>query len=731
MTVHSIQVFLNPTMSRKTHALLALLVTPAFAGIEITPVAGNLRDPMEIAAAPDGDLYVVEREGRLLRVRPSTGGVFEIGALEVTALRGSDGGNLRGREDGLLGVALDPAFSTNHRIYLYYSHPVMELNRLSRFEIKEGKLDPASEKILLVVYTERQDRVCHMGGSLAFGPHGLLFLSTGDNTNPFESEGYAPLDERVGSEYKNSARSAGNTNDLRGKILRIRPTEDGYEIPDGNLFPAGTPGTRPEVFAMGCRNPFRLSVNPKTGTVYWGEVGPDAGNTGPKGPAGYDEINQAKTAGNYGWPFLIGDNKPYPVVDFASDRVGAMSDPAGPVNRGRLNTGLTQLPSARGAFIWYPYVDSPEFPVLGNGGRNAMAGPVYHFNPARKYNLLEKSDDATLLTYDWMRGKIWKVKLGGNEECGTIEPLVDSLMHPMDLEMGTDGSVWLLEYGTDWYFNRNGRIRLLRPATGNHPPVVAVASVGDTRTATVSDPDGDAISVEWWLTEGADERRIGSGLSVAHDGKGLELRAVATDSKGAVAVAGISLVPEVAIPPLQLEFTGAHESFGFGEAVKFVVKGDAAADRVNVRARYIPPTGHDAGSAQLPPEIEKLVVSKQCFACHQLESVTVGPPFVSVALKYRDDPNAVAHLTEKLRTGGGGVWGSVPMPPQVSLADSERDRIVRAILSLSEGIAEIRGSNEGSLVLPPRPEAAGPGGAWEFRAESPGFSPSVLRVSAK
>ncbi len=708
-----------------------LLASPALAGIDLTLVVGNLRDPMEIAAAPDGDLYVVEREGRVLRVRPSTGGVFEIGGLDVTALRSSNGGNPRGREDGLLGIALDPAFATNQRIYLYYSHPEKVLNHLSRFEMKDGKLDPASEKILLVVDTERNDRVCHMGGSLAFGPGGLLFLSTGDNTNPFESEGYSPQDEREGKDHTNSMRSSGNTNDLRGKILRIRPTESGYEIPERNLFPPGISRTRPEIFAMGCRNPFRLSINPKTGTVYWGEVGPDAGKSGPKGPAGHDEINQAKTAGNHGWPFLIGDNKPYPIIDFTTGSIGATADPAGPLNPSRLNTGLTKLPPGREAFIWYPYVDSPEFPMLGNGGRNAMAGPVFHFDPARKYNLLEKSDNATLLTYDWMRGKIWMVKLGENEELGKMELLVDSLIHPMDLEMGADGSVWLLEYGTEWYFNRNGRIRLLRPSTGNLPPIVSITSTGNARTATVSDPDGDAVSVDWWLTEGADERKIGSGLSVDHDGKGLELRAVATDSKGAISVAGVSLVPDAVIPPLQLEFSDAPVSFGFGESVRFKVKGDAAADRINVRARYIPPTGHDAGGAQLPPEIEKLVVAKQCFACHQLESVTVGPPFLRIALKYRDDPKAVPYLSERIKNGGGGVWGSVPMPPQVALSEAERDGIVHALLGLSEGIAEIRGASEGALVLPPRPANAGPGGAWEIRADSAGFSPSVVRIPAR
>ena len=70
---------------------------------------------------------------------------------------------------------------------------------------------------------------------------------------------------------------AGNTNDLRGKILRIHPEDDGtYTIPEGNLFPKGTEKTRPEIYVMGDRNPWRISIDSKTGYIYWGEVGPDA-----------------------------------------------------------------------------------------------------------------------------------------------------------------------------------------------------------------------------------------------------------------------------------------------------------------------------------------------------------------------------------------------------------------------------------------------------------------------
>ena len=206
----------------------AALLTPAFSqSLTREEIAPGLNDPMSIALAPDGDIYLTELQGGVVRVRPSTGGVFKIGHIPVQHLQKSDPDSPYAREDGLQGLALDPNFAENQRLYLYYSAPEKLLNRLSRFTLKDGKIDMASEKMLLEVPTQRADKVCHHGGAVHFGPDGLLYLSLGDNTNPFESDGSNPVDDREGHEYANAQRSAGNSNDLRGKILRIKPTESG------------------------------------------------------------------------------------------------------------------------------------------------------------------------------------------------------------------------------------------------------------------------------------------------------------------------------------------------------------------------------------------------------------------------------------------------------------------------------------------------------------------------
>lgn len=723
-------------MIRLTALTLTMASTVGAAPLVKETLATGLRDPMEVAIAPDGDFYVVEREGRVLRINPNTGGIFVIGEIEVEALRSADPKSNYAREDGLLGIALDPDFAKNQRLFLFYSAPDVIACRLSRFTLKDGKIDPASELKLLEIPTERTNRVCHLGGSVEFGPDGLLYVSIGDNTNPFESAGVAPIDDRDGRTEWDAQRTAGNTNDLRGKIIRIKPTETGYEIPPGNLFPKGTEGTRPEIYVMGCRNPFRISIDPKTKSLYWGEVGPDARDADDKGPRGHDEVNQAKAAGNFGWPFVIADNKPYPIVDFATKKTGKITDPAAPENPGQRNTGLKTLPPAHPALIWYPYGKSEEFPAMGEGGRNAMAGPVFYYDPSKKYNILGKEDNRTLLTYEWMRGKIFKAKLDAQEKVEKLEVFMEKLVHPMDLEMDKDGSLVLLEYGSGWYFNVNGSVSRLRPDDGNKPPTLTIKPGAAPNTYSVDkaeDPEGGKLTVTWYLTEGVTERKLGTGSTVTvPEGSFEEIRAVATDDKGALAIARIPLAGAGELPSLVLELGKTKGKPGFGDALNYKVKAERLPDagQIKVRARYIPPTGHDSGGPELSPEGAKLATANQCMACHQVDSGTVGPSYLDVAIRYSDRADASAYLKETLKTGGVGVWGDVPMPAQVALKPEDSDKLIAAILGLSAGMTETRGSLNGNIRLSPD-FGAEPGGAWEISAEAPGYAPARTRIPAK
>lgn len=427
-----------------------------------------IADPMEIAVAEDGRVFFIERAGVLKVWNPKTKATTVAATIPV----------FHELEDGLLGIALDPKFSKTHWIYLFYSQPESGLdpatgktgeNRVARFTLKGDTLDLASEKILLRVATQRE-QCCHSAGSIAFDAQGNLYASIGDNTHPGESDGYTPIDERPGRGPWNAQKSAANANDLRGKILRIHPEADGTaSIPAGNLFPKGTPNTRPEIYVMGNRNPFRITVDQRNGFLYWGEVGPDAGGPNEsRGPAGFDEINQARKAGNFGWPFFAGDNRPYRRYDFETRKSGDAWDPEHPVNESRLNTGPKDLPSAQPAFIWYPYSASTRFPVLKSGGRTAMAGPVYYFNDRLKSaTKLPREFDHTLFIYEWSRNWILAVHLDDQNQVARtatgamrIEPFCEHMTfrRPMDMELGPDGCLYVMENGTAWNGNRDTQL---------------------------------------------------------------------------------------------------------------------------------------------------------------------------------------------------------------------------------------------------------------------------------
>ncbi len=133
-----------------------------------------------------------------------------------------------------------------------------------------------------------------------------------------------------------------------GKILRIKVNEDGtYSVPDGNLFPKGTPKTKPEIYVMGSRNPYRNISGSENRLPVLGKVGPDASNGDPaRGPRGYDEVNQAQKAGYFGWPLFVGNNYAYHAYDYKTGTSGEAFNPAAPINNSPNNTGLTTLPPA-------------------------------------------------------------------------------------------------------------------------------------------------------------------------------------------------------------------------------------------------------------------------------------------------------------------------------------------------------------------------------------------------
>jgi glucose/arabinose dehydrogenase/cytochrome c551/c552 len=516
----------------------------------------ELFEPMEFCMLPTGTILICERKGALREYNFSTRETRLVATLPVAHKQGD-----YASECGFLGLIPDPDFLNNNYLYIYYSviskspsnknkaihRSEDEVHRLSRFVYKEGDLKMDSEVVILEVPTDRKNTTCHEAGSMAFGPDGLLFLATGDNTNPFWKDA-SPMNPD--SREQDARRSSGNTNDLRGAILRIKINPDGsYSIPKGNLFKPGTPKTRPEIYAMGLRNPYRISVNQKTGTLYWSEVSPDKNPTG-------EEINQAKQAGFFGWPYFIGDNLRFITPD------NILTDPKKVVNSSPFNTGLPEIPL------------EPVPPLLHYNRSCAIIGGIYHYDKnASKFSLPPHYDNC-LFFGDWNRSWIQLIRLDKNENKVAVEnfPINFKFRKVIDFFFH-DGELYVLEFGNGWFNTKGGRMCKI-----SYSP----------EFNQQANPESD--------------QRI----------SGMDLK-----SKGTT-----------------------------------------------------------------------LIQNATCLSCHTAQDKIIGPSFVEMAAKYKPDEETIELLAGKVKTGGGGVWGPIPMPAHPQYNDKDIREMINAMLatkSLSAG----------------------------------------------
>jgi cytochrome c len=673
----------------------------------------KLYEPTELAVLDGGKVLYITRHGEVRRYDPNNKQqpVKLVAQVPVYDKH----------EYGLMGLNVDPKFSENKWVYLFYS-PTAEkwgadtAQHLSRFKYDDVKdtLLLNTEQVLLKVPVKRTD-CCHTGGSIAWDKAGNLYLSTGDDTNPFASKGYAPIDNRPGRSGWDARYTSSNTNDLRGKILRIKPTDDGsYTIPEGNLFPKGTQGARPEIYVMGNRNPYRIAVDQRTGYLYWGEVGPDAGENDKKyGPRGHDEVNQARQAGYFGWPLFVADNRAYSEFNFADSTFGGFFDPKKPMNNSPHNTGLNELPPAQKAFIYYPYADSPEFgPVVSKGGRNAMAGPVYY---AGDYDADSKVKfpsyfEGKFFAYDWMRDMINLVTMKPNGDFVSMERFLPDwkFSHPIDMAFGKDGSLYLLEYGPNW-FAQNDEARLTRITynAGNRAPVV-VATASKTAGAapmTVKldskgsmDYDGDALRYEWTVA-GKKFTTPTATYTFAKPGIYRPVLKV-TDAAGNSISQTLEVKVGNEVPKVELAVKGNKTFYFPDQPVEYEVKvsdkedGSLASKKISeedvfVNINYL--EGFDktviAQGHQMNTSFstgKRLIDLSDCKACHAIDKKSIGPAYLDVAKKYKGKSQAVGQLADKIIKGGGGVWGEQAMSAHPQLTKTEATEMVKYILSLGD-----------------------------------------------
>ena len=732
-----------PFFVASAHAADSEAVDPS--RFEVTVLTAGLAQPMEFEVGPDGLVYFIELGGKLKVLRPQTGEVTLLGELNITTEQ----------ENGLIGMALDPNFIENHWIFLQYSPPNYPGQHISRFTLVDGKLDLTTEK-LLFKFEEQRKECCHHAGSLEFGPRGELFIAAGDNTNPFnDSEGYAPIDERPDRSAWDAQRSAANSRSGSGKILRIKPLPDGtYEVPEGNLFPKDGSRGFPEIYVMGCRNPWRTSVDSVTGFLYWGDVGPDAGGDGPRGPRGYDEINQARTAGFFGWPYFIANNQPYHDFNFATKEAGPLFDVLAPINDSPNNTGTRELPVPQPAMLYYPYGDSQEFPELnGAGGRSACAGPVYHYDESLASNVkFPKAYDQTLFIFEWSRHWVKAVHLDADQKVQQIEAFMpkNRFVRPIDMQFGPEGSLYAVEYGETWGTNPDARIIRVDYVRGNRSPV-AVASaennigkqplaVSLTSTGSFDKDVDDVMQFEWRAIRSTDvdptPRVISTEASptVTFEEPGVyNVELVVTDAAGASRSASVPVVVGNARPALSFLEPQSGDFFDAEQPIKYRLHVNDPEDgtndpeeaeaqglndidpesplRASLSAAFAlgPAPSSNSTSEDTGPPGLRLMRKSDCFNCHAVNQKRVGPPLLEVATKYRGQAGAIEGSIQRVLKGSTGVWGKIPMIPHTQHTAEEVRTMVSWVYSLEPaGLVRIFPGFVGEIPVAPE-ETVKPG----------------------
>jgi putative heme-binding domain-containing protein len=410
-------------------------------------------NPVDLAFMPGSDrLFVVEQAGRIWSIRTSGSPPTQAPELAFDAKRH------RPETDSVFALAFDPGFATNRHVFINYNEQGTrpEGARVSRFSItseEPPRLDPQSELVIL-----RWLSGGHNGCSLAFGNDGFLYISTGDAANP------DPPD----MPYKTGQ----DVSDLLSSILRLdvrkATAAHPYVVPGDNPF-IGLAGARPEIWAFGFRNPWRMSFDRRTGDLWAGDVGWEQ----------WEMIYRVRRGGNYGWSLTEGPNP-------------------------RIRTDVTPGPGP----ILPPVVALPHSEAASITG-----GRVYY---GKRFPELR----GAYVFGDWESGKFWALRAEGDTLRSNLE-MCDTTLQPISFAEDAAGELLILNYTGGLYaFARNQA----PPANAAFPR--ALSETGLFADTAALKPAAGVVSyqpaAEMWSDHARVERLVGvpgDGVIVTANGR--------------------------------------------------------------------------------------------------------------------------------------------------------------------------------------------------------------------
>lgn len=433
----------RPIETLEPRCLLAANIIPG--GFDVTQVATGFYLPTSMTIAPDGRLFVTEKGGAVKIVE--NGQVLPTPFLTVPANTYS--------ERGLQSILFDPDFEQNGYVYVYYTHASPIYNRLSRFTVSNwdpNVADPASEVVLLnnILATGG----LHNGGSMHWGNDGMMYLGVGD----------ALIESTVQ-----------DMTSLSGKVLRLDVRNYPNSIVPADNPYVNTPGVRPEIFAVGFRNPFTSAIQPSTGRLFVNDVG----------AATWEEVNWVQAGHNYGWPIFE----------------GAGNNPA---------------------------YTNPIHQFNHNGGDAAVTGAVFY-----EANQFPASYFGSYFFTNFVSGEIFRM----DPNTFQVTTFATGAPTTVDFDVAADGSMYYVNLGLGAIYrisyvgSGNRTPTAIAQADVHYGP--APLTVNFT-AAQSSDPDGDHLTYHWNFGDGSP---VVTGRDVSHTftTNGIyQVRVTVNDGRGGV-----------------------------------------------------------------------------------------------------------------------------------------------------------------------------------------------------
>ncbi len=337
---------------------------------------------------------------------------------------------------------------------------------------------------------------------------------------------------------------------------------------------------------MGFRNPFRITVDPKSGKVLMGDYGPDAGTTNAnRGPQGSVEFNIV-TPGNYGWPYCVRDNVPYNDYDFATGTSGPKFNCAAPVNNSPNNTGLTNLPPAKPATMWMGYTETDaRFPGLGTGGA-PTGGPRYDFDPDLDSDTkFPAFYDGHWFIGEWNSGWIKTATLNAAATAATSvmnTPWMDTFNRPHEMEFGPDGSLYVIDWGSGFNGNNlDSGIYRIDYTQGLRRPIAHAAATPDAGPTPLTvqfssagsvDPEGTSLTYAWDFDGNGTTDSTAANPSHTYNTAGnYNVRLTVTDQAGQTGTDTVVVVAGNTRPTVTIQIPEDGQFADFGDTVPYKI----------------------------------------------------------------------------------------------------------------------------------------------------------------